>query len=277
MADTLREVESKFDVAPDFQVGDLRELLRDGDQVEILDSELVSVYYDTAENDLLRSRLTLRRRTGTFDTGWQLKVPGDGFRTELRWPLAPTVVPVGATEGMPDEMRALITPFSHGNEVHPTVKLKVARLRHRVLSSTGVLRFEIADDQVWAIGLAAPATTRRWHEVEVELGPDASATDLSMTARLLLDRGAFTSASESKLARALLGPTEPPLAAGTAGAGLLDYLHAQCDAITAGHFAISLQPFDPDASADPHEAVHQSRVATRRLRAMLSVYGPLFQ
>ncbi|MCW2521805.1 MAG: hypothetical protein JWO63_140 [Frankiales bacterium] len=288
MADTLREVESKFDVAPDFQVGDLSALVAVGDRVEVLDSELVSVYYDTAEHDLLRSQLTLRRRTGTFDTGWQLKVPGDGFRTELRWPLpsepGPSEAAAGLTAesghghptGMPEQLRALIAPFSHGNEVHPTVELKVVRIRHRVLSETGTLRLEIADDQVWASGLASPARTRRWHEVEVELGTEGSAADLAAAAELLIRRGAFTSASASKLQRALVGVVEPLSAAGTAGAALLDYLNAQCDAITAGHFAIALKPFDPDASADPHEAVHQTRVATRRLRAMLSVYAPMF-
>jgi CHAD domain-containing protein len=292
VADTLREVESKFDVAPDFQVGSLETLRCDGDRIEVKDSQLVSVYYDSAEHDLLRSRLTLRRRTGTFDTGWQLKVPGDGFRTELRWPLTdaqdpadpaaqpdqpPNADPKSHSAGMPDELRSLIAPFSHGNEVYPTVELKVNRLRHRVLSATGVLRFEIADDQVWATGLAAPTRTRRWHEVEVELGPDGTPDDLVDTAQLLLDRGAFASKSSSKLGRALLGTGEALLPSGAAGVALLDFLNAQCDAITAGHFAISLKPFDPDASSEPHEAVHQTRVATRRLRAMIRVFGPMFQ
>ena len=52
-----------------------------------------------------------------------------------------------------------------------------------------------------------------------------------------------------------------------AGAVLLDYLTAQCDAITAGHFAVSFKPFEPEFTLEPHEAVHKTRVATRRLRA----------
>src|ERR1700712_3009044 len=46
--------------------------------------ELDAVYFDTAELDLLRSKLTLRRRTGGEDAGWHLKLPAAaGARTEV--------------------------------------------------------------------------------------------------------------------------------------------------------------------------------------------------
>ncbi len=57
---------------------------------------------------------------------------------------------------------------------------------------------------------------------------------------------------------------------------LTRYLRAQCDALTAGHFAIQDRPFELNATSQPHEAVHQARVATRRLRAVLRIFGPLF-
>ena len=57
-------------------------------------------------------RLTLRRRTGDADTGWHLKVPGDGFRTELHWPLTGNDQP-------PDELRGLIRPFAGTADLLP--------------------------------------------------------------------------------------------------------------------------------------------------------------
>jgi CHAD domain-containing protein len=47
--------------------------------------------------------------------------------------------------------------------------------------------------------------------------------------------------------------------------------------VTAGHFAISMKPFEPGATSQPHEAIHQTRVATRRLRAALRIFAPLFE
>jgi CHAD domain-containing protein len=95
---------------------------------------------------------------------------------------------------------------------------------------------------------------------------------------LLTAGGAYPSRASSKLARARDGlADQPPVGPGTAGAAILGYLHTQCDALTAGHFAISLKPFEPEATAEPHEAVHQTRVATRRLRALLRTFAPLFE
>ena len=50
--------------------------------------ELDAVYFDTVELDLLRSKLTLRHRTGGDDAGWHLKLPAvAGARTEIGLPL----------------------------------------------------------------------------------------------------------------------------------------------------------------------------------------------
>jgi CHAD domain-containing protein len=228
---------------------------------------LSSAYHDTAGQDLLRSRLTLRRRTGDTDTGWHLKVPGAGFRTELQWPLA-------GNDGVPDELRSLIWPFAGTAELAPTVTLHTTRTAHRVTAPDGRLIFELADDEVRVSSDGAPVAVPRWREVEVELGQAGSTADLTRVTRLLLDRGAVVSASGSKLRRALGGPGVP--AASSAATTLTAYLHAQCDAITAGHFAISAKPFEPSPTSQPHEAVHQTRVGTRRLRAALRIFAPLF-
>jgi len=271
VADTQREIESKFDVAPDFVIGDLTGLLSSGGHVQTSTVDLLSTYHDTPDEGLLRSRLTLRRRTGAADTGWHLKVPGAGFRTELRWPLA-------GNDNLPDELRALTRPFTRGRAFHETVQLKVIRTRYQVIDAGGALRFELADDEVKAIGVGSQVTTPRWREVEVELGPSGTAADLKQASELLTQRGAYPSRATSKLSRALHGLSgATAIEPGTAAAVMADYLNAQCDALTAGHFAISLKPFEPEATVEPHEAVHQTRVATRRLRALLRTFAPLFE
>jgi CHAD domain-containing protein len=269
VADTHREIETKFDVAPDFTLGDLAEFAGPGSSVQSQTVNLASAYYDTAEQNLLRSRLTLRRRTGEADTGWHLKVPGAGFRTELRWPLA-------GNDEAPDELRNLIRPFTGAAELLPTVTLKTTRTAHRVIAPDGRLVFELADDEIRAVSEDAPVATPRWRELEVELGHAGTEADLDRATGLLLARGAFPSRWSSKLHRALIGQPEDPTES-TAAATLTPYLRAQCDAVTAGHFAISMKPFEAGATSQPHEAIHQTRVATRRLRAALRIFAPLFE
>ncbi len=275
MADSQRETETKYDVAPDFAIGELAELAGPGTSVRTQTVELVSAYYDTAEQNLLRSQLTLRRRTGDADTGWHLKVPGAGFRTELHWPLAGD--DLAGDDEAPHELRRLIQPFTGGAALIPTVTLKTTRTARRVCAADGRLVFELADDEVRASPDGLPVVLPRWRELEVELGPAGTAADLGRAGEVLVQRGAFASRSGSKLRRALAGQPQDEPAARTAAATVARYLRAQCDAITAGHFAISLKPGELEATSEPHEAIHSTRVATRRLRATLRAFAPLFR
>ena len=75
MADYL-EIEQKFDVDEDFErpdFGALRDVLREdvtaGTPVRY---QLAATYYDTQDERLLASKITLRRRTGGTDEGWHL-------------------------------------------------------------------------------------------------------------------------------------------------------------------------------------------------------------
>ena len=108
-----------------------------------------------------------------------------------------------------------------------------------------------------------------WREVEVELGGDGDPDLLDRVERRLLEAGVRRSDAGSKLAR-LLGdrlPAPAPAAAGRkAGAGevALAYLNEQAEAIRSG---------DPAVRQDAPDAVHQMRVATRRMRSALQAYG----
>jgi CHAD domain-containing protein len=257
MVEIAREVETKYDVAPDFAVPTLAGL---GRHVEIDTVRLSSTYHDTSDMDLLRYRLTLRRREGDADTGWQLKVPASRGRTELRWP---------PSEGPPDELATQLRPFARDRPLAAVVRLSVIRVRHRICDGVGRLLAEIALDDVRAIGLAVDVRAGRWHEAEIELGPggdDALLTDIGKT---LTSAGAVPSTSRSKLARAVVGIGNEGVGTPrtSAGAVLVDYISRQVDAVVAGHFAIL---------EDADDAVHRTRVACRRMRSTLRTFADCF-
>ncbi|MGI8664731.1 MAG: CYTH domain-containing protein [Jatrophihabitans sp.] len=194
MAETQREIETKFDVAPDFDLGDpakLADPAEPGATVQTSTVELVSTYYDTPDQALLRSYLTLRRRVGDDDTGWQLKVPGAGFRTELRWPLA---AGPDEAEELPDELRELLGPWLGSAQVRALATVRVTRTRYRLLEG-GRRVLEVADDEVRASSTAGDSGSKRWRELEVEFGPAGSAAQANRVAALLTNRDALPSRS----------------------------------------------------------------------------------
>ena len=72
---------------------------------------LDSVYFDTADHDLLARGITLRCRTGDADNGWQLKVPTGDARTEIR------LEPTGSHTTVPKELAALVAGYPAGKGV----------------------------------------------------------------------------------------------------------------------------------------------------------------
>src|SRR6476659_1774517 len=260
MAEVAPEIETKFDVAPDFSVPPLDALAGKHGHVDVDVVHRASTYYDTEARDLLRQRLALRRRLGDADTGWQLKVPASEGRTELRWP------PEG--DEPPIEMLDLLGPFLRGHRLHPAVTVDTTRTRHRLVAEDGSMLAEIAADDVRAIDEGGGVRAPRWHEVEVELG-EGSRDLLQEVGKRLRHAGACPSTSRSKLARASVGIGNEGVGTPrtSAGALLLDYLNTQADAIVAGHFAIH---------RDADDAVHKTRVACRRTRSTLRTFGDFF-
>ena len=77
------EREEKFEVDPGWELPDVGELVPEGGTVTEDVRRLKSTYFDTPERRLLEFGVTLRRRVGGGETGWQLKVPAGSARTEL--------------------------------------------------------------------------------------------------------------------------------------------------------------------------------------------------
>jgi CHAD domain-containing protein len=256
MIEAQRERELKFDVPDGFRVTDALGS-HDGIRIETIDLELSSTYYDTDEHDLLRQRITLRRREGDDDTGWHLKVPSGIARTELRVPLE------AGSEELPPQLARLVRGISLGKAVREVAVLRTHRVATRAYD-TDQLLFEIADDTVAATDPRAPGLTQLWHEVEIELKAGDERL-LAAIVRRMTKRGATESSSPSKLQRALgdpaIAPTNP------ASALVHDYLNEQLLAIAAGDVALR-------RGKDP---IHKTRVAVRRFRSILRVLRPLWR
>lgn len=95
MADTKREIERKYE-SDDSGLPDLTGVAGVEAVVDKGVAQLDATYYDTADERLVASSITLRRRTGGSDAGWHLKLPvSEGVRDEIRAP-SPTPSPTNS-------------------------------------------------------------------------------------------------------------------------------------------------------------------------------------
>ncbi|MHA6794539.1 CYTH and CHAD domain-containing protein [Pseudonocardia bannensis] len=271
MATTVRETERKYEAGgAGLDLGALVERLAaaaNGVAPAVpVTMSLSAVYYDTADLRLARAGLTLRRRRGGDDAGWHLKLPaGTDSRDEVRLPLGRSTRPPAHLVGL--------TRASHrGAGLAPVAQLDNRRRRWVLTDSEGRTLAEVVDDQVTATTPdGAPPTS--WDEIEVELADGADPAVLDRIEAELLAAGAARSASSSKLGRVLADrmPLAPgPPRAGpkaTAGEAVLAYLGRQAEAI---------RRTDPAVRRELPDAVHQMRVACRRLRSALQAFAPLF-
>ncbi len=266
--DRYSEVERKFDVDPGASLPDLSGAASVSEAVE---SKLDATYFDTVDGRLGRHQITLRRRTGGEDAGWHLKLPAAADeRIEVRLPLgrATRKVPVALAR----EVRALV----RDRPLVPIALLETARTERRLLDAAGNTLATVADDTVRGKRLGDGAgQVSIWREVEVEL-VDGDRPFLENVSELLRAAGLEPSASSSKLARLLADSRQPKPAANpdnrrsarraTAGAVVQAHLLDQVD---------QLVMHDRGARVDEADAVHQMRVATRRLRSALATFQPL--
>jgi CHAD domain-containing protein len=258
MAESYVEREVKLDVDSDFVVPNVCSVLAVPTRIEVVEQQLESRYFDTESHDLLNAHMTLRRRLGTHDRGWQLKVPNPPAREEIR-------VGEGGEE-VPAELRHLLLGVTREAPLLPLATITTERTVHRVLGDDGEALAEIADDRVHAVSLEDGDSGSRWREIEVELGSGDEALAQAIVKRLR-KAGARRASTASKLARAL-DVRERESGAGSAKGALLGYMLEQQRAILAGDVALR---------RGNDGAVHETRVAVRRLRSVLRSYGKLFQ
>jgi inorganic triphosphatase YgiF len=201
------ETEQKYDADADFVLPDLSGLEGRVRSAAPRRYYLSATYFDTEELDLIRNRITLRRRVGGTDEGWHLKLPvRKDTRQEVRAPLGASGT--GSIEPVPARLAAQVEDITAGRPLRPIAILDTERTVVTLTDRTGEPLAEVADDQVTATRLDRPgAEPVMWREVEVEsLTPDPGAPGLLEAAGQALRRaGARPSSSASKLGRLLGG------------------------------------------------------------------------
>ncbi|MEJ7707359.1 MAG: CYTH and CHAD domain-containing protein [Nocardioidaceae bacterium] len=258
MTDEHLEREDKYDVSADFSLPDLTDAAPDA----VLEStvfQLEATYYDTPSSHLRCHGISLRKRTGGRDAGWHLKLPAGDDRVELHSD--------SRSSAVPREFSSLLLGIRRGLKLAPAAKVSTTRHSHRLTDPSGTLLVEIADDHVNSVTMGETATLTKWREIEVELGPVGGDDELrSAVADTLLASGARRSQARSKVATAL-GPL-PVVEPLKRLAGVIDdYVQAQFTAISEGDLGLRRE----------QNAIHPTRVAIRRLRSTLRVFGDLFE
>jgi CHAD domain-containing protein len=220
---------------------------------------LTSTYYDTSQYDLAHAGITLRHRVERGKQTWQLKLPLMKDRQEVELvdhqPIPPAIF-----------RDLLFLPLGQ-RELMPVATLRVWRAGIRVRME----RAPVADvtlDQVSV--MKDGAVLQRFRELEVEQvnGKDSTVLDLE---RQLRRAGASDHDGRPKLFRALslVGPgSEPPPASDAPVIAHVKWALA--------HHVRWLLAHDPGTrlGREP-ESLHQMRVATRQLRAVLRATRPL--
>lgn len=254
------ETERKYDVPEDFELPALTGTggIRSAGDAETQD--LDATYFDTDELSLMRSKRTLRRRTGGHDAGWHLKTPADaGSRREHRLPLN------GDQEHVPAELTQQVRAIIRRRPLHAIAELRTRRVETPLRDAAGHTLALVAQDRVTAL---VDGQEQGWQEVEVEL-VDGDAAVLDAVERRLLAAGARAAAGPSKVARAL-GDRAPASTdrSKVKSHPIIRYAKEQRDDLTR---------FDPGVRRGEGEAVHKMRVATRRLRSSLKTFKRTFR
>jgi CHAD domain-containing protein len=263
------ESEVKLGAGPAFHLPDLNGVV-DGAAVTAPEAvRLETVYYDTPDLRLARWGVSLRHRAGE---GWTLKLPGAQSgdllqRNELTFE--------GGRQRPPEAAVAVVRAYVRKAELVPVARLSTLRRRVRLVDAAGGRLAEVVDDEVSVRDGRRVAARFREIEVEVVANGDGGAGIVTPLVTRLRGAGAGAPDPTPKHIRAL-GPRamEPPEVAAqpvAPDAPARDVIrHVLAESVA------QLLHNDPlvRTSADP-EAVHQARVATRKLRSHLRTFGPL--
>ncbi len=249
------EVERKYNLRKGQDLPGLTGIATEGPVSEFA---LEATYYDAPDYRLTRAWQVIRRRVGGSDEGWHLKLPGSApdERIELHAPLAQRRLPRAFRQRVSDTLDAA--------PVIPVAVLRTRRREQQLCAADGTVLAVTCTDQVRA---SVGGQEQEWWEAEVELvGGDAALLD--RVEAVLARAGIHRAEAASKIARALdraLAATENDDE--SARAAVLAYLAEQVGVLQNREVAVL---------ADEPDAVHRSRVATRRLRSVLRTYTGVF-
>jgi CHAD domain-containing protein len=264
----VQEREAKLAAPPGFDVPELGGP-DDGVQAETLaPRRLQTTYYDTPDLRLARWGASLRYRPGE---GWTVKLP-EGQNGVLL--VRAEHVFGGDGRKPPAEAVALVRAFVRTGRLAPAARMRTVRRPVELRDPAGSRLAEVVDDDVQV--LDGRRVTSRFRELEVELDEDADAGLLDQVVDRLLEAGAQAAEPTPKYLRALggrervLGPevVEPEVDSTASVETLLRH------DLASGTLRLFRHEAGVRIGEDP-EAVHQARVATRRIRSTLRTFSSL--
>lgn len=270
----MLEREVKLGAGPAFHLPDLSGVV-DGIAVSPPEAvRLETVYYDTTDLRLARWGVSLRHRAGE---GWTLKLPPkpNAGRPDGQMLEREELTFQGGSKKPPEAAVAIVRAYVRKAELAPVARLSTVRRRVRLVDAAGARVAEVVDDEVSVRDGRRVAA--RFREIEVEVMPQPNGANGIADPLVLRLRGAGAGAPDPtpKHIRAL-GPRamEPPEVAPQPlqpDSPAKDVIkHVFADSIA----SLLLQDPLVRTSDDP-EAIHQARVATRKLRSHLRTFGPL--
>ncbi len=224
----------------------------------ITERTLVSAYYDTDDLRLANAGITLRRRIDAEGASWQLKLPRSGARLELEWD-APD-------ERIPDEIARLLIGLTRRRTLSRVAVLRTRR-EGVLVKDEGAGVAEVVEDRVDVLD-DDDTVVRTFDELEVELVEGKPKT-LRRLEKKLRKAGATDPDGRPKLLQAVgfSRPSSAHAVNGRAQARVASMLQAQ-------YHRLLLHDPGTRLGTDP-EDVHQQRVATRELRAILRAARPM--
>src|SRR5438093_8291959 len=269
----MLEREVKLGAGPAFHLPDLQGVVEGVAVAPPETLRLETVYYDTPDLRLARWGVSLRRRAGE---GWTLKLSPSQSGAVLE---RDEITFQGGTKP-PKQALDVVRAYVRRSELVPVARLSTIRKRVRLVDATGTRVAEVVDDEVSVRDGRRVAA--RFREIEVEVPSSNGAEGADPTEGIIAPlvtrlRGAGAGAPDPtpKHIRAL-GPRaiEPPevstepLPPDATARHVIKFGLAESVAALLHHDPMIRTGRDP-------EAVHQARVATRKLRSNLRTFGPL--
>jgi CHAD domain-containing protein len=262
------EHELKFDVDPSFVLPAIDNVVTISERAVRLEA----VYWDTPDRRLLARGITLRFRHASDESecGWTLKVAAASTQRDVV--ARHEINAAGAADAPPVELKNMLCVLVAPASLAPVATIVTERYLRRLGLDFATEGVECADDLVRSTVDGEPGPTFR--QIEVEL-LDPGQRDLLRTVGKALRRsGLSPSAAGSKLA-AVLGTAPPrpePVSLArrpTVGAWVARSLTLTTQQLVDRDLPLRL--------GEDVEVVHEARVATRRLRALLRTLRPVLR
>jgi CHAD domain-containing protein len=266
-ASTNLEREAKLQAPAGFRIPELG-----GDGLVATDMEpqrLVTVYVDTPDLRIARWGSSLRHRQGEgYEKGWTVKLPSPTNGSQL----VRTEVNFEGDDArkLPTAAADLLRAYVRGQELAPVARLQTVRRGVEIADDLGRRLAVVTDDEVSVMDGRRVAS--RFRELEVELDPEADDDLSGILVGRLTQAGAGPLDNVPKLVRAL-GPraASPP----DVEVAQLDEDATVAEVVRRELASSVVRLLRHDAGVrlgeDP-EAVHQARVATRRVRSALRTF-----